>query len=232
MAEVSIDVCVISMKDLPQSFEVHLRDKLPVARVLTSKAFPISRARQELCEKASTPWFAFVDDDIKIVRDPMLSTAHLMEEPKNGAVEVRGKQGHPSAPTQTRAYTRFSFIRKEAVEGLSMPNMRHNEDLWIDAHMRSRGWRWPLAAGPPVYLHMRRYKPKDAYEVGYWNYGVGRAPFVRSWLGLFTTYPRNILAERRGRWTFTLWLRQLNYVAGITRARLDGYHYEQPGGLR
>ena len=201
-------------------------------RILTSKAFPISRARQELCEQARTEWFAFVDDDVKIVRDPMLSALQMMRRPENGAVEVRGKQAHPSAPTQTRAWTRFSFIRKTANKGLAMPDMRHNEDLWMDAYLRSRGWKWPLAPGEPVYLHMRRYRPRDAFEIGYWNYGVGRAPFFRSWLALFSTYPRNVLKERRGRWTFTLWLRQLNYVAGITRARLDGYHYDQPGGLQ
>lgn len=232
----TFDVCIISRGPLPPSLESRLRERLPINRLLTLRdpagTNYISDARQELCERAETDWFVFVDDDVKIIGDPVSEATPLMDDPENGAVEVRGVQGDPSAPTQTRAYTRFSFIRKDAIRGLSMPHMKHNEDLWMDAFLKSKGWKWPMTQGNPLYIHIRRYRPSDAYELGYWNRGAGRSPFLRSWLGLFSTFPMKILKERRGRYTFTIWFRQLHYVRGVTRAQLNGYHYEQPGGLR
>ena len=230
---VAFDVCVVSKEDPSPHFEEHIRSLLTVDHLLISHKVPLSAARQELCEKAGTEWFVFIDDDVTIIGDPYTEEARdMMKDGQNGGVEVKGIQGHPSAPRQTRAYTRFSFIRKEAVKGLSMPLMRHNEDLWIDAYLRSRGWKWPMTTGAPIYVHNRRYHPVDAYEVGYWNRGCGRSPFLRSWLGLFSSYPVRILKEKRGRYTFTLLLRQLHYVRGVTRAQLNGYRYEQPGGIR
>jgi Glycosyl transferase family 2 len=225
------DICIVTKGDVKPSLVKRIHEILPVERILMSHARPISAARQELCDMAETEWFAFIDDDLIITHNPLTNALPLMTDPKNGAVEVEGVQGDPNAPKPVRAWTRLSFVRKEAVRTMRLPNTIHSEDILMREYLKMNGWQWPLAPGI-CYIHDRTYKPSEGYEVGYFNYQIGAANFSKSWIGTFSYYPLKLLRERHGKAFFPLMLRQLYNLNGVTRARLNRAYYRLPSDER
>lgn len=107
----------------------------------------LPEAREIAIQKVQTPWFLFLDDDVRISEEYL----HLLAEcvaPRIGAVQgrKRSSNGKPWEWTQRRIYrggTHATLIRTEAVRNLRIPeDILVLEDEYIRRYIEGKGYIW------------------------------------------------------------------------------------------
>jgi len=127
------------------------------------------KAREIGIREVETDLFAFVDSDV-ILSDGWFEKIVPNLGPDIGAVEgnVRSKDGVvQNIVTNKRAYTNCTLIRKEAVEGIKIPDeISVYEDQFIRRFIERKGLQW-VKVGDPCSLHLSgSSRLGDAYEIG------------------------------------------------------------------
>jgi len=122
----------------------------------------IGKARQILIENVTTEYFAFIDSDAVLRKGWFKTVIKIMQSnPRIGAVgglffsdnpherrfwEMRYRRVRTDDPMWERGYLIDTLIRKEAVEGISIPEWLTNyEDKYIRDYLVSRNYRWVVS---------------------------------------------------------------------------------------
>lgn len=123
---------------------------------LEQKKTSLPAARELAIRKVQTPWFLFLDDDVRLSKE-YLGQLTACVAPAIGAVQGRklSSSGKPWEWVQRRVYrggTHATLIRTEAVRGISIPEeIEVLEDEYIRRHVESRRYLW-------LFNHQARFR--------------------------------------------------------------------------
>jgi glycosyltransferase involved in cell wall biosynthesis len=130
----------------------------------------LPRARQIAFRLVETPWFLFLDDDVRITKGYLQKLTQCVA-PSIGAVQGRkqSSSGEPWEWSQRRVYrggTHATLIRTTAVDDLSIPEgVKVLEDEYIRRHVESAGYIW-------IFNHQARFghNSMERHQLG-WKQG-------------------------------------------------------------
>ena len=126
----------------------------------------LGTARNLLMKLAETEWFAFIDSDIMINKEWLsklvssidiytgaingfgLPDSLLLSNFRKAMLLAKLKFG-----IKQRGFTSNTLIRKEAIDGVRIPDLKRTEDIVLQQEIEKRHWRWRMA--PAWCIHMK-----------------------------------------------------------------------------
>jgi len=207
-----IDVCVPTLSEPQAEFEEMIRTTIPTNSIIYSWAKPLSAARQEMIDKVTTEFFAFVDTDVILLPNWFSQVTKLLDD-HTGAVEgywiytapevelyqnamrdLARLLGRRSANERlVRAFTGDTLIRTKAVRGIRIPPLQVYEDEYIRKYVEERGYAWKRTS-KPVCLHNRSQNVSQAFAVGYNAHRLGMLTPRQALLNLALVLPKSCYA--------------------------------------
>jgi len=155
----------------------------------------LPESREFLCGEVATPWFLFLDDDVR-VREPTLSRLANAIATDTGAVQVRkGRQEHTPAGEWSkwrtvRATTFCTLVRTECVRDVSIPaEITQLEDEYLRQHVENEhGKLWTFHHGAMI-DHDNQGRHEINFLEGYLAGKYGLLPYDY----VFNNVPYNVL---------------------------------------
>jgi glycosyltransferase involved in cell wall biosynthesis len=162
---IKIDVCIITKDKKELDTEKMNLSILPINNILISDLPGRARARTDLIKKVKTPYFIFLDDDVRINEDwwnkirqyidgdPEMAKlgcearrigavqgfgfpkSKIMKYMRLFLLKIRGKK-------YQRGFTSNTLIRTEAVKGVKLNDENRFEDIQLQEHILSKGYEW------------------------------------------------------------------------------------------
>lgn len=111
------------------------------------ESLTLPRARVRLIDEVRTPWFVFLDDDVRIEPDYLERLLAAIAPDVGGVQGRKASRGeHPTDWVRRRARrggTHATVIRRDAVDDLSIPDdVVVLEDEYIRRHVEQSGYLW------------------------------------------------------------------------------------------
>lgn len=151
-----IDVCLVTKNDVET---IQGLEYIPLNNLIIETSTPLALARKRAIQKVVTPWFAFIDDDVKIDEEWFKTLAFHIEQTTIGAVqgilqmeglgEKWDKALNESSKTPRtlnlgeRGFTHNTLIRTELVKDWNPPPyLSAWEDYSLTQHILGKGYQW------------------------------------------------------------------------------------------
>lgn len=126
----------------------------------------LGAARNMLMGLAKTKWFAFIDSDV-IINDLWVDILLDNIDKKTGAINGFGLPDSILLSNlrkamllaklrfhmKQRGFTSNTLMRKEAIKGIKLPDIKRTEDIILQQEVEKRGWEWKMV--PAFCLHMK-----------------------------------------------------------------------------
>lgn len=140
-------------------------------RTFVVGSYNLPEARQKGISIVDTPWFLFLDDDVRISEEYITKISKSISE-LSGAVQgkkasVDRKNSEWVRRRARRGGTHATFIRTEAVTNLRIPeDLVVLEDEYIRRHIESQGYLW-IFNHQAVFSHHNMQRHLAKFNEGY-----------------------------------------------------------------
>jgi glycosyltransferase involved in cell wall biosynthesis len=126
----------------------------------------LGAARNMLMKLAGTKWFAFIDSDVMVNGDWLYKLLTHIDD-RTGAINGFGLPNNfllsnfrkvmlftkLELGIKQRGFTSNTLVRKEAVRGIKLPDVKRTEDILLQQEVEKRNWEWKMI---PVWCtHMK-----------------------------------------------------------------------------
>lgn len=126
----------------------------------------LGKARNILMKLAKTEWFFFIDSDVVVNKkwfkiilnsiDKSTGAINGFALPKNFLLSNFRKYMllfKIGVGLQQRGFTSNTLIRKDAVRGIKLPDLKRLEDIVLQEKIKKGGWEWKFT--PAFCLHLK-----------------------------------------------------------------------------
>jgi glycosyltransferase involved in cell wall biosynthesis len=137
-------------------------DTIKIAKKFGCEIHPckgnLGNARNKLMNLVHTQFFAFIDSDV-IVNKTWFNILIKSIDKETGAINGFGLPDNIILKNlrslilfskmkfglQQRGFTSNTILRKEATNGIMLPDLKRCEDLILQDELKKRGWKWKFA---------------------------------------------------------------------------------------
>lgn len=193
-----IDVCIVTRGDCDLTTLIsRIKKNIPVNKIIIETSSPLAMARARAIQKVSTPWFAFIDDDILIGKKWFREVSAYAKQPHVGSVcgrtkEIglgkswdKAKNTEQFFPKELKmgdwGYTHNTLIKTSLVKDWtpSKLDLSALEDYEITTHIISKGYKWMFVPVSDTW-HIKTWS--EVWSKAFWTMENGWKIFPRSYM--------------------------------------------------